>query len=275
MPICNHVTTVTYPKSLHRCQLVLHVNHNNAFQLKGCWPIAHKQDLKLAVRNPYLLAKNVIQKRLKRKQIKLEGHFSEGQLPSDVDHVARHSSAPLKHLLTTMMKTSNNIYAESLTKTLGAHRFDQGSFQAGTLAIKHILAHYAGLDFHHARIKEGAGESRYDLITPMLLARLLYVMHTDKDLGSIYQQALPDSGTNGTLKNRMTSADMTDTVQAKTGSMKGVSSLSGYITTLQQNHLIFVIMVNHITSDLTAARQFQDHAFRLLRGYPKVTRSDS
>lgn len=260
-----NVTTVTYPKSLHRCQLVLNVNHKNAYQFKGCWPIGHQQDLKLAVRNPYLLAKNVIQERLQHDKIKLQGHFKEGQLPSGVDQVAQHSSAVLKHLLTTMMKTSNNIYAESLTKTLGDQRFHQGSFQLGVLAIKRILSDHAGLDCHHARIKDGAGESRYNLITPMLLARLLYIMHNDEKLGAIYQQTLPDSGSNGTLKKRMTSSDMIDSVAAKTGSMNGVSTLSGYLKTLQQDHLIFVIMVNHITTDLSAARQFQDHTLRLLR----------
>lgn len=263
----NDITTVSYQKAMHRCSLILDVNAHNAFQLKGCWPIGDDHNFKLAIKNPYRFASGIIRHSLKVNNIKLSGQIKQGHKPSNLTSLTEQSSPELKAMLTTMMKHSNNIYAESLFKTLGVSQFGKGSFQLGGLALQKVLADKAGLDFQHARIKDGAGESRYDLITPMMLARVLYVIDQDSHLGPIYRQTLPDSGADGTLKKRMTSADMKQVVQAKTGSMTGVSTLSGYIKTLSSDHLIFSIMVNHLTDSLTRARNFQDQALMLLRRY--------
>lgn len=262
------VKTVTYQKSMRRCSLLVNVSDHNVFQLGGCWPISgHARGLKLAIRNPFLFTKKIIVDDIKKQGINFTGKVIQGKTPDHLDMIAEYKSPKLRTLLVTMMKESNNIYAESLTKTLGAVKYGNGSFQRGVTAIESILHHKTGIDFNKSRLADGAGASRYDLVTPMQFTRLLYVIYQNSDLRDLFMSTLPDAGANGTLRERMTSFDIKNYVTAKTGTMAGVSSLSGYIKTEHDQTLIFSIIVNHIVGSVNRARNFQDQLLLILRRY--------
>jgi serine-type D-Ala-D-Ala carboxypeptidase/endopeptidase (penicillin-binding protein 4) len=242
----SHVMTTTYADAMKRCTLHLHVSDQNQIYLTGCWPASrYRKGLKIAIANPVLFAKKIIARTLNKNKIKLLGSIKVGKTPKKIKTIAVYRSPPLNKLLITMMKKSNNIYADSLVKTLGFVATGVGSFQRGDNVVKRVLHEKTGIDFSRVDLADGSGASRYDLLSPLQFARLLFVMHHSK-YAHYFERSLPVSGVDGTLTWRMASTQMKGRVMAKTGTLRGVSSLSGYITTQKKHLLIFSIMVNHI-----------------------------
>ena len=111
--------------------------------------------------------------------------------------LATHKSPPLTVILTKVLADSNNLYTESLTKTLGYTSESSGSFHAGTRAIKNILKDsLQKLNLSENRLSDGSGQSRYNLVTPSLIASLLYAMYHDP-LFEVFYGTLSVSGKTG------------------------------------------------------------------------------
>ncbi len=255
---------VSYLSAMHNCQLIVH-NRHNILKLSGCWPLTLTGTaLHLSIADPYYFAQRVLIHLLQKNHIHLQGHILLGLTPKRSDILAAHHSAPLSVLLRFMLKHSDNIYAESLTKTLGYVLYGKGTFTLGTKAIRYVITHKTGIDFSHAVLTDGAGLSTYNLLTPAQISRVLYVIYHDPKLLEIYKALLPLAGKDGTLVNRLQSVDTEGMIQAKTGSMHGVSTLSGYLTTRTGKQLIFSIMLNHLTTSLKSARTFQDQLLQRL-----------
>lgn len=267
------IKTVTYPTAEKHCSLYPKGNSKNNYHVSGCWPISNKaRTLHFAIRNPNLLAKQIILSELIKNNIKLNGKIVFGTTPTSLKTISTHQSRPLKLLLQTVLKDSNNVYAEAITKTLGKYVYNVGSFQEGVNAIENILYDKANLDFNKIVLRDGSGGSRYTLISPRQITRLLFVIHHTPKIAKLFEQALPESGEDGTLKHRMKSFDLKGKLFAKTGSMTGVSTLSGFLTTRNNQKLIFSIMVNHIVGDINEARELQAQIASVLYGGVRATR---
>jgi D-alanyl-D-alanine carboxypeptidase/D-alanyl-D-alanine-endopeptidase (penicillin-binding protein 4) len=254
-----HIDGVTFADSENLCQLIVHVDEHNNVELGGCWPIGKNPlRLNLAVKNPRVQAQKLIKEALTKLGIKSPAKIKFAKTPASLNKIATHESEPLSVLLATILGDSNNLYAESLTKTLGAKKYGTGSFKTGVLAIKEILGQFADIDFAQARIIDGSGSSRYNLLTPLQLSKLLYSMHQDTKLGSYFRDSLAVSGVNGTLQNRFAAFETKPVMQAKTGTLNGVSALSGYITTRSNRQLIVTIMINHAVANSSELKNFED-----------------
>lgn len=253
------IRSVTYEDSETICQLNTLVDDQNNVELNGCWPIGGSPaHLRLAVRDPRLHAKRLINEALIKLNIKLNGDIKFSKVPSNLTKLAHHSSEPLYVLLNAILGDSNNLYAESLTKTLGAQLYGKGSFKTGSLAVRRILSDITGIDFSQTRLLDGSGASRYNLLTPQHLSRLLYTMHHEEQLNKPFREALAISGVNGTLKTRFSAFDTKSNIKAKTGSLSGVSALSGYMTTNSGKELIVTIMINHSVMKGAVLKQFEN-----------------
>ncbi len=107
------------------------------------------------------------------------------------------------------------------------------------------------------RLSDGSGLSRYNLVTPISVARLLGAAERIKG-GAAFYEALPIAGVDGTLRNRMKGTAAEKNVRAKTGSFAIVSTLSGYVTTRDGQRLAVSILTNGIESgDLSRRWQNQ------------------
>ncbi len=94
---------------------------------------------------------------------------------------------------------------------------------------------------------DGSGVSHYDLLTPDILVTLLRGMYSKKDIFDLYYSSLPNAGVDGLLANRMKGTAAQNNLHAKTGTLGGVSSLSGYVTTADREMLGFsILMQNYI-----------------------------
>jgi D-alanyl-D-alanine carboxypeptidase/D-alanyl-D-alanine-endopeptidase (penicillin-binding protein 4) len=93
-------------------------------------------------------------------------------------------------------------------------------------------------------LEEGSGLSRADLITPDATVELLKFMRNHK-WADDYQASLPIAGVDGTLQNRMKGTVAAGNLRAKTGTLRYVNTLSGYVTTAAGERLAFSIMLNN------------------------------
>jgi serine-type D-Ala-D-Ala carboxypeptidase/endopeptidase (penicillin-binding protein 4) len=124
--------------------------------------------------------------------------------------------------------------------------------ERGVEALKAFL-HEVGVKKGDVLLEEGSGLSRRDVITPNATIALLKFMHTHKS-AEIYRDGLPVAGVDGTLRNRMKETAAAGNVRAKTGTLRYVYTLSGYVTSAGGEKLAFSIMLNnYYNADRTIA----------------------
>jgi D-alanyl-D-alanine carboxypeptidase/D-alanyl-D-alanine-endopeptidase (penicillin-binding protein 4) len=108
-----------------------------------------------------------------------------------------------------------------------------------------------------AVVRDGSGLSRYDYISPRTVVRILAAMKRSPSF-SVFYDALPIGGRDGTIRNRMKGTLAENNVHAKTGSVAMSRSLSGYVTTSDQHMLIFSFLSNNWTVPTRAVERVQD-----------------
>ncbi len=206
---------------------------------------------------------NVAAKLLARNGVTVLGD----SLPTDASHLkllASHDSADLANLVVQMMKRSDNLFANSLFKTVGAHyNKASASWENSGIAVKNIL-HASGVDTTGMVVIDGSGLSRNDRVSPDQFSQILVAAYKNPEIYNDFLRALPVGGLNGTLRNRLGSRDIVGKVRAKTGSMHGVSSLSGYVETRNGQTLAFSIVVNDFVGALYPYRAMEDKLCRAL-----------
>lgn len=153
---------------------------------------------------------------------------------------------PMEKVLNRMLKRSNNDFAESMLQNLcSLGRNDNWSYDNCRQCVKELVRDVDnGLDNY--TIADGSGLSHSNRCTSELLTKLLrYISLDDKIYSSIYNN-LPIAGEDGTLAKRMTKGPSYNNVRAKTGTLSGVSTLAGYVTSGNGHKLAFAVMVNNL-----------------------------
>jgi len=214
-----------------QCDLELLTSPDNHYQLQGCLQQRSKPlPLKFAVQDPSLYTQRVVNTLLSQLNIELKGSIKVGSVDQQGKQLATHNSKTLPELLEVMLRKSDNLIADNLTKTIGAKFYIQpGSFGNGTQAIKQILFANTGIDIEHTPLADGSGLSRNNRFTSQNMAAVLrYIWQHDDELDLI--ALMPTSGTNGTLKYRrsMRKAPVKGEITAKSGSLYGSSNMAGF-----------------------------------------------
>lgn len=174
-------------------------------------------------------------------------------------------SPPLSDLLMETNQNSNNLYAEALLRALVSlqpKKPDQTTVNAGLEVLKTSLTQL-GVNPTGYALVDGSGLSRHNLISPEALVQTLQAMAKTPS-SSVYRASLPVAGKSGTLKNRFLNTSAYGIVQAKTGTVTGVVSLSGYVNTNIYEPLVFSIIVNQSEQKAKALREGVDEIVVLL-----------
>ena len=141
------------------------------------------------------------------------------------------------------MKPSQNQIGEMLFKTLGLERGTAGTaFVARGIMEKQLEAW--GAKPSGFVVRDGSGLSRYDYVSPETIIHVLDAMRRDTAF-NVYYDAMPIAGVDGTIRSRMRGTPAASNVRAKTGSVAQARSLSGYVTALNGDTLIFSILANN------------------------------
>ena len=149
------------------------------------------------------------------------------------------SSPPLSVLVRLMDVPSDDLFAEMLTKQLGARVAGAGSIAAGARVIADVI----GLYGVYPAIVDGSGLSRSDLSTPRQVVDLLrLVWHSP--LGAELANSLPVVGVTGTVQGIATGTPAQGHCAAKTGSLNNVTNLAGYCASQGRHVLAFAVFID-------------------------------
>lgn len=230
----------------------------NNVHLEGCWPLLNKpKTVKFSVPYPFLMAKQVIAETLLKDHIRLTGKIIPGSYPRNLQPIRIHHSKPLLILVKHLLLQSDNLFADSILKTLGAEVLNEGNFTQGVFVLKSILSEHTNLDVSKLKIADGSG-TRYNLASPYQVTQLLFSTYHDKKLSKVFRDSLPKAGKTGTLKNRLQAFNTENSVHAKTGTMHDTSALAGYLTTYSGTKVIFSIINNHVIGKVAPAKQLEN-----------------
>ena len=219
-------------------------------ELRGTVPLgAGVSAHTVSVDNPTLFFVNALRDALAARGIDVRGpavDIDDLVDPPALDRVTplvTYRSPPLSTLATIMMKLSQNLYAETLLKALGAST-GTPSFEAGLTLTRTMLQDW-GVSPAALIQLDGSGQSRYNYVTPDALVTIL--MHVDRDdrLRGPYEASLPVAGRDGTLALRMKGTPAEGNARAKTGTLANVRGLAGYVSTADGEPLVYCILANN------------------------------
>lgn len=184
------------------------------------------------------------------------GETTEQSVPDSLSAVCVRSHN-IDQILLPVMKNSDNSMAEALFYQIAAK--NGGKRVGRKQAVKHYdaLILRMGLTPSHYQIADGSGLSLYNYATPELLGKALRYAYANENIFRHLEPSLPIAGVDGSLRKRMRYTKAADNVKAKTGTVEGISTLSGYLTTATGNRLCFSIMNQGIRYTSTG-RNFQD-----------------
>ena len=164
---------------------------------------------------------------------------------ADAPEVAHVDSATVANIVERMLTTSNNTMAEFLAHHVGRAAGDstfEGSAKAVTQVVSQMGIKSAGLVLH-----DGSGLSHDDKVSAQTLVDVLYqAQHSNTQMWPILS-GLPIAGVSGTLAQRYTKRSIgRGYVQAKTGTLAGVVSLTGTVVDRNGDLLLFAVMANQV-----------------------------
>lgn len=204
----------------------------------------------ITVEDPGLYSAAVFRAALGRAGITVSGPTVKTPAPRAARVVASDDSVPLSQILVPWMKLSNNPISEAVTKTIAAqsYRNHPGSWERGTRAIRQWMQH-EHLPMQGVEVSDGSGLARTNRLTADATTALLLDVQR-KPWFSTWYDSLPVAGNTtrlvgGTLRNRMKDTAATNNLHGKTGTLSGVTALSGYVTGADGRPYVFSMLTNY------------------------------
>lgn len=186
---------------------------------------------------------------------KFTGQVRAGLVPPDAVLLTAHESQPLGEIIRTINKRSNNVMARTLLLTLGAERGARPATVPGSDMVARSLLEAQGLKMPELVIDNGAGLAREARVSAESLAALLMHAWTSPYMPE-FMSSLAISGVDGTVRRRLRGKDGEGMAHLKTGSLRDVRAIAGYVLGASGKRYIVVSMVNH--EQAVAVRSFND-----------------
>jgi D-alanyl-D-alanine carboxypeptidase/D-alanyl-D-alanine-endopeptidase (penicillin-binding protein 4) len=190
---------------------------------------------------------------LKRDGVTIKGSSGAALTPSGATPLAQAPSPTIAQILGLMLPPSDNFFAETLIKVLGARFTAAGTTAAGAAIVRQTIAELLGI---HPHVVDGSGLSPADATSTYEIADLLVEL-APTPTGAVLRGDLAVAGRTGTLAHRMRNTGAAGRCQGKTGTLTGVSNLAGYCESADGHLLAFAIFTDGI--GIEAAHVLQDH----------------
>jgi D-alanyl-D-alanine carboxypeptidase/D-alanyl-D-alanine-endopeptidase (penicillin-binding protein 4) len=180
---------------------------------------------------------------LKKGKIGVTGALKLKKTPKNAKYLFSHYSEPLEEVIATITKKSDNLMARQLFLTLGAKLYGAPSTTAKSRkAVERILNRYHILEPGTTFISNGSGLSRRAKLTAISLANLLE--HAEKNYGQRWMETLSVAGIDGTIHRRFANSVVYGRAWMKTGTIKGVKNIAGYVDGASGERYVVVVLVN-------------------------------
>jgi D-alanyl-D-alanine carboxypeptidase/D-alanyl-D-alanine-endopeptidase (penicillin-binding protein 4) len=190
---------------------------------------------------------------LKGDGVSIAGHSAAATTPPGATQLAQVQSPTVTQLLGLMLPPSDNFFAETLVKDLGALYGGAGTTSAGAAIVRETIGSLLGI---HPQVVDGSGLSEADKTSPYEVADLLVEL-ASTPIGPVLRDSMAVAGKTGTLSERMRATGAAGRCQGKTGTLTGVSNLVGYCNAADGHTLAFAIFTDGIPTE--TAHVFQDH----------------
>lgn len=222
----------------------------------------------VAISRPAMLFVSLLRAALERRGIVITGRTrtvdgrARGGVPlstSSLVEIAQRQSPTLSVIAGEVLKPSQNLYTELVLRALGrtvGTDPKQTSAEAGIKVVGAFLQE-AGVGPDKLIMNDGSGLSRGDFVTVDGTLQLLVFMDRHR-YSSVFRDALPIAGVDGTLRNRMKGTPAAGNVRAKTGTLNTVATLSGYATSAAGERLVFSVFLNNHPIDTEIRRSSID-----------------
>ncbi len=241
------------------------VHHNNNIYAKGMLPVSEKPDtVGINLLNPAQYFLTLTKEHLKQSGISSGGKTAIKKVPENAQEVFTFER-PFSEVIVNLNKKSDNLSAEMTLRLLGYEMYDStASAELGIKAVDSLIS-IIGLNPEDYRIVDGSGVSHYNLVSAELLNELLkFFYFKENSLYEVLKNSFPIAGTDGTLENRAKYSSTFENVYAKTGTLSGVSCLSGYLKNKSGDDISFSIMMQNFTGSSKEARYLQDQICRII-----------
>ncbi len=212
----------------------------------------------VAVPEPARFAATLLAEALGRQGIVIRDTVtaSRDPLPSSLRPLASVRGPAVIEQIRVVNKESQNLHAETLLRRLGLAAFKDASVEA-SLRAREAFLKAQGVRIEDTAMYDGSGLSRSDLVTARSLVDLLSAMDRHR-YAKAFRDSLPVGGVDGTLRRRMTGTTAQGRIYAKTGSLRHVNALAGYVDAVSGRRLVFSILVNHHTRPSKEALEAMD-----------------
>ncbi len=247
---------------------------DDAYTIRGSIRTRAQAPIEVSLREPSLFTGRLVAERLANAGV----DFASGspaaavRLADPTETIALASpvarwTTPLADVLYRTNHDSMNMHAEALLKSVGrAVTGEQGTWRNGTAVLRMLIAEKLGpAAVSTTTIRDGSGLSRENRITAGTLAAWLVRMHAEPEVREMYRQTLPTA--EGKLARRFELGSVGNRVYAKTGTIRNVRCLSGYVTNEATGQTaVFTILLNGLTTgqSIRAANELHSELVELI-----------
>ncbi len=241
------------------------INKQNEVVVKGKFPISSRYAKDYVnVLNPAKYFLTLFSEVLDSNNIKTIVNIGLKVLPQETNFLYSFKRK-YSDIIDNLNKTSDNLSAEMTLYALANKYSGKPATADSGVQFINLLIDTIGLNHKDYRLVDGSGVSHYNNVSAELLVNVLkYFYDKQPELYEILYNSFPIAGIDGTLENRMLKTAAANNVHAKTGTLTGVSCISGYLTTKKNNTIAFSIMMQNYVGSSSKAKEFQDQICRIL-----------
>ena len=230
-------------------------NNKNSFHVSGA--IMDTTSIDTVIRNisnPTLFTGSLFEQLLIQNGLRIN-KTGKGSNSKSSSLAAIHYSNTLLSSLENLMVESDNLTAELLVKMMGHEvTSKQGTWQNGLFAMRTFFNNKVGIDTTTFSINDGSGVSRYNYSSPGHFTDLLAWAYNDPKIKNNLLDILSTTNYKSTLEDR----NLPEGIFAKTGSLSGVTTFSGYILNATSEPIAFSILMNGYKGSSAPYRDLQD-----------------
>ena len=241
------------------------INRSDSLILEGELFVEDETDtitVNLKNTNQYFLA--LAKETLIKNGINFEGNCGIQMTPENANTIVVKERS-FREVIVNLNKDSDNLSTEMTLRALAFESYGKHASAKKGIKLLDSLVVEVGLNPKDYRLVDGSGVSHYNLVSSELLNEILkYMYEYHPELYTILYESFPIAGVDGTLEKRMEEGSAFNNVHAKTGTLSGVSALSGFLYSKSGDLISFSINTQNFVGSAKTARNFQDQICEIL-----------
>ncbi|HEV2147495.1 MAG TPA: D-alanyl-D-alanine carboxypeptidase/D-alanyl-D-alanine-endopeptidase [Longimicrobiaceae bacterium] len=219
----------------------------------------------VGVKEASLLAGGALRQALREEGIQVAGEVRTGRVPEGAKLIHRHYSMPLARMIPKLNRDSDNFFAEHLWKAASAHSIGVGSYTRGGAASAKFFIQNAKVPYGQVWQADGSGLSSLNRASARALVDALVFADAQPWSRTFHESLAVGGDREGTLRRLFVGGRAQGNLHAKTGYIRGVRTLSGYVKTASGENVAFSFLYNG--RNTSGARGVQTQLGNLLADY--------